>query len=149
MALVNVKKKIEKKAEALGITEEVHAACTTNPSGTMKRMLARELGGAVAAAASGRTATVTNPDQGMASQFAKGQHFLVLTADRLLLTDVSTWTGSPKKIVTEWARRDVQAIQVDKGRMAAPLMIAFSDGTAVEVEGAKGTNPGALAEAFG
>ena len=52
MALVNVKKKVDKARGKLGLHpgEEVLGGCTTNPSGTMRRMLARELGGAVAAA---------------------------------------------------------------------------------------------------
>ena len=33
--------------------------------------------------------------------------------------------------------------------MAAPLTVAFADGTAVQVEGAKGTDPGSVASAFG
>ena len=55
MALVNVKKKIEKSADKLGLRpgETVIAGCTTNPSGTMKKMLARELGGALASSLAG------------------------------------------------------------------------------------------------
>ena len=95
MPAVNVKKKIEKKAEGLGIMEPILAACTTNPSGTMTRMLAKELGGVAAAAvaAKGGSRAVTNPDEGAAARFPAGKHFLVVTEHRLLLTNVSTWTG--------------------------------------------------------
>lgn len=150
MAIINIKKKIEKNAAKLRIDEPVLAACTTNPTGTISRMMTRELGAVGAAVAGGhRSATeAVDAEHGMAAQFPNGQHFLVLTEQRVLLTDVSLWTGSPKKIVAEWPREAVVALQVDKGRMAAPLTVAFADGTAVQVEGAKGTDPGSLAEAF-
>ncbi|NNE72698.1 MAG: hypothetical protein HKN26_03470 [Acidimicrobiales bacterium] len=151
MALVNVKKKIEKAADDLGLRsgETVLAACTTNPSGTMTRMLSRELGGALTAAVAGKVGgSVQNPDEGMASEFVDGQNFLALTSERLLLVKVGVWTGKAKELLAEWPRTDVAAIQVDSGRLAHPLIIAFSDGTAVQVEGAKGTDPGAVADAF-
>ncbi len=148
MALINVKKKVEKAAGKLGIDEPVAAACTTNPAGTMKKMLSRELGGVLGSAIAGSNATA-DPETGMASQFPNGQHFLVLTDERLIITSVSLMSGKPKEIVAEWPRDQVVAIQVEKGRMAAPLTVAFADGTAVQVEGAKGTDPGSVAAAFG
>lgn len=147
MALLNVKKKIEKAADKLGIDEPVVAACTTNPTGTISRMLTRELG-LVGGAIAGRSGDATTPADGKAAEFPDGQHFLVLTEQRLLVTDVSTWTGSPKNIVAQWPRADVVAIEAEPGRMDVPLTIAFSDGTAVVVEGARGTDPGAVADAF-
>ena len=149
MALINVKKKVEKASDKLGISEEVAAACTTNPAGTMKRMLSKELGGALGSAISGSNGSVEDADSGLAGQFPSGQHFLVLTDDRLLVTSMSVMTGKPKEIVAEWPRENVVAIEVEKGRMAAPLTVAFTDGTAVQVEGAKGTDPASVAAAFG
>lgn len=154
MPAINVKKKIEKKAEGLGITEPVLAACTTNPSGTMTRMLAKELGGVAGAAIASRKSgdgasdAPADPETGAASRFPTGKHFLVLTEQRLLLTGVSTWTGSPTEIIAEWPRAEVQGIDVESGRLADQLSIAFVDGTGVQVEGAKGTDPGSLARAF-
>ena len=153
MPLVNVTKKIEKAREKLGLDEgeQVLAGCTTNPSGTIKGMMAREMGGAIAAAIAGRSdaGDVTSFEGSMASAFPSGQRFLVLTDRRLFTTGVSTWTGSPKSIDATWNRSDVVALTVDKGRMASPLQIVFADGSGVEVEGAAGTNPMGVAEAFG
>lgn len=149
MPAINVKKKVEKKAEQLGITEPILAACTTNPSGTMSRMLAKELGGMAGAALAGRGETATtNPEDGAAGRFPSGRHFLVATEQRLVLTGVSTWTGSPTSIVAEWRNDQISGISMEKGRLAERLSIAFSDGTAVQVEGAKGTDPGSVARAF-
>lgn len=147
MALINVKKKIEKAAGSLGIAEPIEAACTTNPSGTMKRMVGAQVGGAIGAALTARGGSA-DPETGMAAQFPTGQHFLVLTSSRLILTKVGAMTGKPKEIVAEWPRADVVGIEIEKGKMADALTIGFSDGTVVQVEGAKGTNPAALAEAF-
>ncbi len=152
MALVNVKKKVEKKAGDLGIPESIVAACTTNPSGTMTKMLAKELGGVVGAAVAGRSSSGGDspdaPEDGLAGTFPDGKHFLVLTDERLMLTDVSTWTGAPKAVVAEWPRDQIAAIEVESGKLAEPLTIAFTDGTAVQVEGAKGTDPGSVAAGF-
>ena len=150
MALVNVKKKVDKARDKLGLHpgEEVLGGCTTNPSGTMKRMLARELGGAVASALSSRGGSEAPADGGMAASFPQGQSFVCLTDLRMIVTNVSTMTGSPKAIVTEYPKESVVAIEVEKGLAAMPLNIAFSDGTAVQVEGAKMSSPAGLAELF-
>ncbi len=146
MALINVKKKIEKSANKLGITEPVLAACTTNPSGTMKRMLAKELGGVIGAAMTPGGAV--DPDNGMASDFPNGQHLLALTETRLLVTSMSALSGKPKEIVAQWPHENISAIEVEDARMSHPMTIVFTDGTALQVEGAKGTNPRSIAEAF-
>ena len=151
MALVNVKKKVDKARGKLGLHpgEEVLGGCTTNPSGTMRRMLARELGGAVAAAISSRGGADDVPtDGGCAAAFPQGQSFVCLTDLRMIVTDVSTMTGSPKSILAEYPKDAVIAVEVEKGLAAMPLNIAFSDGTAVQVEGAKMSNPAGLAELF-
>lgn len=151
MALVNVKKKIDKSRDKLGLHpgEQVLGGCTTNPSGTMKRMLARELGGAVAAAMSARGGSGAAPaDGGMAKSFPQGQSFVCLTDLRMIVTNVSTMTGSPKAILAEFPKDDVIAVEVEKGLAAMPLNIAFSDGSAVQVEGAKMSNPAGLAELY-
>ena len=153
MALVNVVTKVEKNRDKLGILpgEVVEAGCTTNPSGTMKKMLAKELGGALGSAVAGRNVDeddTVDPESGMAADFPEGQHFLVLTNLRVLVTSLSALTGSPKEIVAQWPREHVLGLDAEDGRMAVPLTIAFSDGTAVQVEGAKGSNPKAVVEAF-
>ena len=66
----------------------------------------------------------------------------------MIVTDVSTMTGSPKSILAEYPKDAVIAVEVEKGLAAMPLNIAFSDGTAVQVEGAKMSNPAGLAELF-
>ncbi len=149
MALVNVKKKIEKSADKLGLRpgETVIAGCTTNPSGTMKKMLAKELGGALASSLAGQVGTA-NVDDGSASRFPSGQHFLVLTNERLFAAKVSAMTGKPKEIAAEWQRSEVDTIVVEDGKMAMPLTVVFTDGTAVQVEGAKGSDPAALGTAM-
>lgn len=153
MALINITKKVAKAAGRLGIDERVEAACTTNPTGTMKVMLAKELSGLAGAAiasrggSTGATATDTAL-AGMADAFPTGRCFLTLTEHRLLAISMSAMTGGPKTIVAEWHRTDVAALIVEKGALAAPLQIAFADGTAVVVEGAKGTDPGGLDRAF-
>ena len=56
MALINVMKKVQKAGDKLGLLpgEEVLAACTTNPTGTVKRMTAVQLGGVVGAVIAAR-----------------------------------------------------------------------------------------------
>ena len=149
MALINVKKKVEKSAEKLGFLpgETVVAGCTTNPSGTMKKMLSKELGGVIGSALASKGGELP-ADGGLAERFPSGQHFLVVTNERLLAASVGAMTGKPKEIVAEWARKDVASIVVEDGKMASPMTIAFVDGTAVQVEGAKGTDPAAIGEAI-
>jgi hypothetical protein len=141
MALINVTKKLQKAGDSIGLLpdEEVLAACTTNPAGTMKRMLARELRGALASAAAGKGQQATAVEGGLAQDFPSGQMFLGITTQRLTVTKVGVMTGNPKDLVAEYPHDRIAAIDVEKGRMAAPLTIVFSDGTA---------NPTAVAEAF-
>ena len=150
MALVNVKKKIEKSADKVGLRpgEVVIAACTTNPSGTMKKMLAKELGGVIGGALADRPGAATSVEGGSADRYPSGQHFLVLTNERLFAASLSSLTGKPKEVVAQWQRDEVSTIIVEDGKMSMPLTVAFCDGTAVQVEGAKGTDPGSLAEAI-
>lgn len=148
--MINVKKKVEKARASLGIpeTEVVEAACTTNPAGTMRRMMASELGGAVAAAVAGRTPQGGAVEGGAADAFVPGQNFVVLTSDRLLLIKMSAMTGKPKELLAEWPRSSVAAIEVGEGRLALPFTILWTDGTAIAVEGAKGTDPRSVQTAF-
>ncbi|MCP3912756.1 MAG: hypothetical protein GY713_17580 [Actinomycetia bacterium] len=148
MAFISIKKKVERSADKLGIAEPVIAACTTNPSGTMKRMLSRELGGITGAAVAGLTEATTDAETGLASGYSNGQNFMVLTRQRLIVTSASVMSGKPEEIVAEWLRGQVVDIQVDSGTISAPLTIAFADSTAVQVEGAKGTDPASLATAL-
>jgi len=150
MALVNVKKKVEKSGDKLGLRqgENVIAGCTTNPSGTMKKMLSKELGGVVGSALASRGDGSAPADGGLAERFPSGQHFLVLTDQRLFAASLSALTGKPKEIVADWDRTDVETVVVEDGKLAMPLTVAFSDGTAVQVEGAKGSDPGQLGAAF-
>ena len=81
MALINVTKKLQKAGDSIGLLpgEEVLAACRTNPAGTMQRMLARELGGALAYAAAGKGQQATAVECGLAHDFPSGQMFLGIT----------------------------------------------------------------------
>lgn len=154
MALINVKKKIEKSAEKIGLTadEVVVAACTTNPKGTIKRMMVRELGGVAAAAVTaskgGGAAEATIDEGTAAAAFPSGQRFLALTNKRLITCPVSALSGKPKPVDAAWERAQIASVEIEKGRMASPLTITFVDGSLVEIEGAAGTDPGALAEGF-
>jgi predicted amino acid dehydrogenase len=149
VALVNVKKKIEKASDKLGFSpgESVVAACGTNPKGTVNKMFAREMGGLAGSAAAGKTGKATESEAGLASRFPAGQMNLVLTDRRLFVASVSAMSGKPKEVVAEWDRSDVVDIHIEKGLLASPLSITFSDETVVLIEGAKGTNPAALANA--
>ncbi|MGI9595723.1 MAG: hypothetical protein ACR2QK_06165, partial [Acidimicrobiales bacterium] len=94
MQLNNVKKKIEKASAKIGLgpDETVLAACTTNPSGTMTRMMAKELGGVLGALAADRKQGGDDGDDqagGMAECFPTGQHYLALTGRRLLVLSVA------------------------------------------------------------
>lgn len=149
MALVNVAKKIEKKRDELGLgeNERVLAACTTNPKGTMKRLA---IGGAVGAIVAHRAGgRGDNADTGLAERYADHQSFLVVTDQRLLQIGVSTLTGKPKQVSGQWQRSEIAQIAVEDGRLAYPMTITFVDGSGVQVEGARGTNPSALAEVIG
>lgn len=155
MQLNNVKKKIEKAASKVGIEadEQVLAACTTNPSGTMTRMMAKELGGVLGAIAADRKQQAGSDgdgpiEDGLAERFPTGQHYLVLTSKRLLALSVAAMSGKPKELKAEWPAQDVLGITTEPGKLAIPMSIAFSDGTAVRVEAARGTGGDTLAAAF-
>ncbi len=152
MALINVMKKVHKAGDKLGLRpgEEVLAACTTNPTGTVKRMAAVQLGGIVGAAiaARGDKATEGPAEDSMAAAFPEGRLFLFVTDQRLMAASVSTMSGNPKELVAEWPRSSVASIEVAKGKLALPMTITFGDGSSVVCEGAKGTNPESLAEFF-
>ena len=111
-------------------------------------MLARQLGGVVGSAIAGKPGEAIEAGGGLAERFPDGQLFLVLTDRRLFLASVSSLTGKPKEVVAQWDLAEVVDIQTEKGRLASPLTIVFSDGTAAQVEAARGTNPGSVAEAF-
>ena len=151
MPLVNVKKKIEKaNSDKTGIRpgESVLEACTTNPSGTMKRMLSKELAGVVGSLAASGSSGGAPAGGGLADRFVEGQHFIVLTDQRLLLVKNSALTGKPKELVAEWNLDEVASITVEKGKMADPFTVMFSDGSGVQVEGARGTDPAAVEQGF-
>ncbi len=151
MALVNVKKKVEKAGDKLGLRpgETVIAGCTTNPKGTIKHMIAKEVGGIAGAAMAGRGEGTQAPTEGtLGSRFPSGQRFLVVTDQRVFTCALSALTGSPKTIDAEWERSEIESLSVEKGRMSSPLTIVFSDGSAIEVEGAMGSDPASLADAF-
>ena len=152
MALINVVKKIEKARTNLGmeVSESVVAACTTNPKGSMKRSMAVGLGGVVGAAIAARNgSSAETPEgadtEGMADRFVAGQHALVLTDKRLFLASLGALSGKPKEIVAEWDRADVAEISVEENKLSCPMTITFADGSAVAIEGAKGTDPRSLA----
>ena len=80
----------------------------------------------------------------MADRFVAGQNALVLTDQRLLLAKMSALTGKPKTIVAQWDRTEVAQVSVEETRLAYPMTITFADGSVVDVEGAKGTDPRSL-----
>ena len=51
-------------------------------------------------------------------------------------------------MASEFSLSAVSSITVEKGKMADPFTIMFSDGSGVQVEGAKGTDPGLVGQAF-
>ncbi len=153
MPLVNVVKKIDKARNELGIdtNERVLAGCTTNPKGTVSRMTAKQLGGVVGALVADRVARVDDSDvatSGLASAFVAGQNFLVLTDQRMLLVKMGAMTGKAKELVASWDRSDLADVIVEEGRLAYPMTIVFGDGSAVKVEGAKGSDPKSLVAAL-
>lgn len=150
MPLVNVKKKVAKAGEKVGLQpgEEVLAGCTTNPSGTMKRMMAKEAGGLVAAAALDRSQGDATAAGALADRFVAGQNFVVVTDRRVLLIKMGMMTGSPKELLASWTHAEVTAITVTPGKLAHPFVISFADGSAVQVEGARGSDPGSVGDAY-
>lgn len=151
MPLVNVKKKVEKAGAKAGLEpgELVLAGCTTNPSGTVTRMMARELSGVVGAAVLGdRNGEDQSVAGGLADRFVPGQNFVVVTDRRVLLIAMSTLTGKPKELLAAWDRAEVTAIEVGRGKLALPFTIRFTDCSAVQVEGAKGSDPRSVQTAF-
>lgn len=149
MQLNNVKKKVTKASDKLGLApgESILAACTTNPKGTMNRMLAKELGGALGALASSRGGQAV-ADGGLAERFPTGQQYLVLTDRQLLTCSVAAMSGKPKEVTGQWSLDDVAGLATDSGKLAIPMSIAFVDGTAVTIEAARGTGGDTLPEAF-
>lgn len=152
MPIINVPKKIEKARDDLDFTvdERLVAACTTNPKGTVSRMTARQLGGLVGAVAADRVAGTApmSDGHGLSERFVDGQNFLVITSRRMLLVKMSALTGRPKELVGEWRIEQVADITVEEGRLAYPMTILFVDGTAVQIEGAKGSDPKSVGRAL-
>ena len=151
MPLVNVVKKVEKARQSIGLIdgERVVAGCTTNPKGTVSRMTARQLGGLIGAVAADRFVGDANRDDvGLAERFVPGQNFLVVTTHRVLLISMSALSGKPKELLAQWLRHEVADITVEEGRLAHPMTVVFADGTGVQVEGAKGSDPKSVASAL-
>ena len=150
MQLNNVIKKVTKAADKIGLQagEEVRAACTTNPKGTMKRSVAVGVGGVVGALVAGRGEGDEAEAGGLADRFPSGQHYLVVTDLRLLACSVAAMSGKPKELVAEWPIDQISDITTDKGKLAIPLTITFADGTSVAVEAARGTGADTLADAL-
>ncbi len=153
MQLNNVKKKVEKASAKLGLgqDEAVLAACTTNPSGTVTRLMAKELGGVLATIAADRKQSGGGgPEQttGAAERFPSGQHYLVVTNRRVLAFSVAMMSGKPKELQAEWPTAEVLAINTEPGKLAVPMAIAFADGSEVQVEAARGTGAESLPEAL-
>ena len=150
MQLNNVVKKVTKAADRLGLQpgEEVRAACTTNPKGTMKRSVAGGVGGVAGALLAGRADGGGANGGGLAERFPTGQHYLVLTDRRLLACSVAALSGKPKELAADWPLDQVAGIGTDKGRLALPMTITFGDGSSVSLEAARGTGGETLAEAL-
>jgi len=155
MALVNVVKKVEKARDDLGLLpgEEVLAACTTNAKGSMKRMaIMGGIGGAVGAGIA--AASDRKKDGGdvavdsMAARYPGSQLFLVVTDRRMLATTVGAMSGKPKELVAEWSRDELSSIEVERGKLASTVTITFADGSAVECESPRATDPESLAAAL-
>ncbi len=155
MALINVAKKIEKARDDLGLLpgEEVLAACTTNAKGSMKRMaIMGGIGGAVGAgiaAASDRKKGGGDVEaDAMAARYPGSQLFLVVTDRRLLATTVGAMSGKPKELAAEWRRDELSSIEIERGKLAHTITINFADGSAVECESPRGSDPETLAAAL-
>jgi len=151
MQLNNVKKKVEKAGGQIGIApgEIVLAACTTNPAGSVKGMMAKSLGGAVGAAIVNRkSGDADEAIPGLADKYPVGQHYLVLTNTRLLTASVSAMSGKPKELAAEWRIDEVSSIETEPRKMATPMTITFADGSVAQIEGAKGTGAETVPEAF-
>lgn len=151
MQLNNVVKKVTKAADKLGLEpgEEIRAACTTNPKGTMKRAVGGGVGGVVGAVVAGRGDRGGPEGGGLAERFPAGQHHLVLTDRRLLACSTSALSGKPKEVAAQWALAEVASITTEPGKLAIPMTIGFVDGSTVAIEAARGTGPDTLPAAFG
>lgn len=148
--LNNVVKKVTKAADKLGLEpgEEIRAACTTNPKGTMKRAVGGSVGGVVGALVASRGDRGGPDGGGLAERFPTGQHFLVVTDRRLLACSTSAMSGKPKEVAAQWTLDEVAAIVTDSGKLAVPMSIGFADGSSVAVEAARGTGADTLAPAL-
>ncbi|MFA9565824.1 MAG: hypothetical protein ACERLM_14125 [Acidimicrobiales bacterium] len=153
MALVNVQKRIRKAAAKLGLApgEEIRGACTTNPTGSVTRMaIGAGVGGAVGAATAAAVTMDAPPHStgGMADAYPEGQMFLAVTSQRVIVCPVAQMSGKPKEIAAEWPIEDVAGIAVEKGKLAHPTTIRFSDGSAAMVEAARGSGAEKVATLF-
>lgn len=133
MPLYNVKKKMTKAADRLGLAadEAVVAACMTFPAGHKRKTAIHMAAGGVTTMGAGQVSA-----DGEAARMPNGQHFLAVTNRRLLATTVKAVSTNPDEIVAEWAIELVRSIDVEKAKMASAVRVQFFDGSVMLLDGA-------------
>lgn len=143
MALTNAPKKVERARGKLGLAsdERIDAGCSTMPRGGVRQFVARTgvrgVAGSLLAHAASRGTVAT---QGLADRYLPGQNYLIATDRRLFMVSVNPM-GRPQEIVSEWAPHEVHSIEVGSGMLSHPMTVRFSDGSVLELDGERASDP--------
>ena len=141
----------------LGPTESVQAGVFVQAGGFASRAMGRELGGIVGTAVAQRAQTKredaiggtdSSPDEGIAATLPNPPQILALTNQRLLFLSRSALSGKPKRLVHSIPREQLTAVDVDEKKLAAGLILRFSDDSFVYYDAPKvGNDPRPFVEA--
>lgn len=146
-------KKVRKHAaDTLEPGEQVLSAAVVAPRGSVtKQAIAGGVGGLVGAGIAAavdkkRNAGAADAPQGSwAEQFPKKKVFMSVTDRRVVIHAFGEMSGRPKEILGWIPREAIAGLQIDKGRLAHPATLHFSDGSAYEMDVMRGTDPAELA----
>lgn len=151
MPLTDVPKKIVRARSKLRLPshEQILAGCSTMPRGGMRRHLAgAAVRGAVGPLGFGAFGGMDGKHRaeagGVADRYVGGQNFLVSTDLRLMMIKVNH-LGRAGDFASHWAWGEVTAISVEHGKLTHPMTINFYDGSVLELDGERGSNPHSLA----
>jgi len=148
------KKKIEKSVGGdIEAGEVLVEGMLLQPSGMVKGLVAKEVGGLAGAAIAsrmGRSAEdATAPIGGTAAAFPDGPIVVGLTDRRLVAWSWAKLTGKPKELLAAVPRESVAAIDLEKQSATYRVTVTFGDGSSRVYEAPKlGNQAPELVEAF-
>lgn len=153
--MVDWAKKIRKAVGGdIEADEQVEAGVFVQPAGTTRGMMGSQLGGVVGAVIADKLGGAKDEpvelsrETGVAADIPDKRLVLGLTSRRLLVWGHSTMSGKPKGLEAAIPLDRVLAVEAEKGKLAHRLVVAFDDGSGIQVEAPKVGKPDDFVAAF-